>query len=175
MYFFMLVPFFFFNFWLCRVLVVACGISLAARRLLSHCGTRASERVGSVVVVQGLQSAWTETPPLISGNYVFTHQCLSAWMCKSLAFIKDIISLVSFIFFSSWNYTFFFKDLFIICLFYLFLVLGLSCGTQALRCGAWSSLWLWRVGFLFSSSGTQSPGCMGSVVVAWGFQSTWAL
>lgn len=87
------------------------SIFLAARRLLSHCGTRASEHVGSAVVAQGLQSTWTETP-LISVNYVFTHQCLSAWMWKSMAFIKDIISLVSFMFFSSWNYIFFFfKDL----------------------------------------------------------------
>ena len=38
------------------------------------------------------------------------------------------------------------------------------CGAWALCCRAWASLWLWHVGFLFSSCGTQAPGCMCSVV-----------
>ena len=56
-------------------------------------------------------------------------------------------------------------------------MLGLSCGTQdlslqcmALCCGAWASLYLWSVGFLFSSYGEQAPGRVGSVLCG-----TWVL
>ena len=41
---------------------------------------------------------------------------------------------------------------------------------RTFRCSTRASLQLWRVGFLFSSCGTQAPGCTGSVVVARGLQ-----
>ena len=84
----------------------------------------------------------------------------------------------------------FFEDLFIIYLFYFVLAASVlvaargifieargifRCDVQALRCGARASLWLWHAGFLFSSCGAQAPGCVGSVVVVCGVQSTWAL
>ena len=58
---------------------------------------------------------------------------------------------------------------------YLFIylaALGLSCGTQDLRCGMWDLL-LWHVGFSLvvacsfslSSCGTRAPERVGSVVV----------
>ena len=54
--------FFFFNsylfVWLCQVLVEACGLFVAARRLLSICGLQALERAGSVVAAHGLQIMW---------------------------------------------------------------------------------------------------------------------
>ena len=48
-----------------------------------------------------------------------------------------------------------------------------ACGI--FRCGTWASLKLWCADFLFSSCGAQALGCVGSVVVAQGFQSAWAL
>ena len=63
--------------------------------------------------------------------------------------------------------------------FWLHRVLVEACGI--FRCCAGSSLWhtgfslVVAAGFLFSSCGAQAPGCMGSVVVARGFQSAWPL
>ena len=41
--------------------------------------------------------------------------------------------------------------------------------------GGMQDLSLQRAGFLFSSCSAQAPGRVGSVVVACGFQSVWAL
>ena len=41
-------------FWLCRILVAAHGLFVAAGRLLSSCGAQAPEHAGSVVAAPGL-------------------------------------------------------------------------------------------------------------------------
>ena len=70
------------------------------------------------------------------------------------------------------------RELFFLKFIYLFLAAsGLSCGRGIFRFCARASLFssCGMQVFLFSSCGTRAPGHVGSVVVARGFQSAWAL